>query len=60
MVAEFGQASQQWYILDSEIVKPIQVDLVVAVEGALRAENEGGFIDVIVGSAIIGSVLSAL
>ena len=39
MVAEFGQASHQWYILNSEIVKDSQVDLFVAVDGALRAED---------------------
>ena len=52
MVVGFIWASRRCHILDSEIVRDFRVDLVLAVEGACGADEAGGFVDAIVGSAI--------
>jgi hypothetical protein len=59
MVVGFIWASRRCHILDSEIVRDFQVDLVWAVKAALRTEKAGGFIDTIVGvseESVIGSM----
>ena len=52
MVVGFIWASRRCHIVDSEIVRDFRVDLVLAVEGARGADEAGGFVDAIVGSAI--------
>ena len=60
MVVGLIWASGRCHVPDSEIVGDFGVDIGLAVNGALGAEEAGGFIDAIIGSVIIGSVISAL
>jgi hypothetical protein len=67
MAVGFIWASGRSHSLDSGIVRDLRVDLVLAVKGALRTEEAGGFVDAIVGSivdsivgSIVGSAISTL
>jgi hypothetical protein len=56
----FVLASRRCHILDCEILRNFRVELVLAVEGALRAEGAGCSVDAIVRSVMIGSVISTV
>jgi len=56
----FIWASLQCHSLDSGIVRDFRVDLVLAVKGALRTEEAGGFVDAIIGSIVDSIVGSAI
>jgi hypothetical protein len=67
MAVGFIRASRRCHSLDSGIVRDFSVDLVLSVEGALRTEEAGGFVDAIVGvyedlieGLVVGSVISSL
>jgi len=67
MAVGFIWAGRRCHILDSRIVRDFRVDLVLAVEGAVRTEESGGYVDAIVGVSgdsilglVIGSVISSL